>query len=112
MELIEDSIDLHKPVFYNLPEIQNLNIHVKKKSGRLWPDLRKYVKTSNGEVGNKTVIYCLTRLRAEMIAKVLNDNGIKSSYFHKGLAKCKKMKAIKEFNDGNVQVGGKFTRIL
>jgi len=50
------------------------------------------------------MVFCNTRVNADFVAKNLFDNGVKARVIHGGMDQAKRIRALKEFSDGKMNV--------
>lgn len=90
-------------IFISSFDRPNLSLTVKR--GYLKKEKSKaIIKFIDERVNQCGIIYCMSRSKTETMAKMLNENGIKSTVYHAGLSSKEREKSQNDFIHDKVQV--------
>lgn len=79
----------------------NLHYIVKKKSDEYVNDIIEYINSKENQCG---IIYCLTKDEAEQMSNILNENNIKSAFYHSGIPESRKNRVQADWMKNDIQI--------
>ncbi len=96
------SLNLNKPkLFRAITKRDNLFIHVKKRISNGQKQILQIIKNHQNQCG---IVYTFSRKDSEKVSEFLNQNGIKSSYYHAKLSTQKRKQVYEDFAYENIQI--------
>jgi ATP-dependent RNA helicase DeaD len=108
---ISHEVELIKRKYMNNPFVAESEIHVAEEYlEQYYYNVQKQKKFSllvhllNVEQANQVIVFCSSIRTVELIAKNLKAQKIKSGMLHGKMNQNKRMRAIKEFNNGNYNI--------
>lgn len=108
---ISHEVELIRRKYMNKPQVAESEVHVTEEYlEQYYYNVQKQKKFSllvhllNVEKANQIIVFCSSIRTVELIAKNLKAQKIKSGMIHGKMNQNKRMRAIKEFNNGNQNI--------